>query len=230
VRSHTEIIRPPRALWVPFELGRPFGAPGDAGFQGRVLGAALGLLEAESGPLLADFPDDAPAAAPDDMEGWACPVNLAPPPDAHAEAGPGAALEHEIGLLAPWYDLGVEARRRTTVGISGLAPEAAGAYIVSFLGGAVPASPRSDLGPGQVLKLACDDLKAFYYEAATARPGAVSGAELETWFWEETAAAQVFKALQLLCLASDDRTMRAMGMHTLVPRSQTRAHVDTRQE
>ena len=60
---------PPRALWVPFELGRPFGAPDDAGSQKRVLLGALDLLEAEEGPILADFPDDAPSAG--DITGWA---------------------------------------------------------------------------------------------------------------------------------------------------------------
>ena len=44
VREHSARMAPPRALWVPFELGRPFGAPGDAAFQHRVLGAALALL------------------------------------------------------------------------------------------------------------------------------------------------------------------------------------------
>src|SRR5205823_3350745 len=62
----TENTKPPRALWVPFELGRPFGPPSDAAFQRRVILAALGLLEREGGPvLLADFPDDDPPAAPD---------------------------------------------------------------------------------------------------------------------------------------------------------------------
>ena len=36
VREHTEVARPPRALWVTFELGRPLGIPDDAGFQRRV--------------------------------------------------------------------------------------------------------------------------------------------------------------------------------------------------
>lgn len=50
VREHTEAIRPPRALWVPFELGRPLGQPNDSEFQMRVLRACLGLLDADSGP------------------------------------------------------------------------------------------------------------------------------------------------------------------------------------
>ena len=48
IREHTETINPPRALWVPFELGRPLGAPEDPGLQRRVLMAALNLLEAQS--------------------------------------------------------------------------------------------------------------------------------------------------------------------------------------
>ena len=41
IRLHTEKIRPPRALWVPFELGRPLGVPDDPAFQTRVLRALL---------------------------------------------------------------------------------------------------------------------------------------------------------------------------------------------
>jgi hypothetical protein len=60
IREHTEAIKPPRALWVPFDLGRPFAVPHDAAFQRRVLLAVLQLLEAPSGPVLADYPEPAP--------------------------------------------------------------------------------------------------------------------------------------------------------------------------
>ena len=57
IRPQTENTRPPRALWVPFELGRPFGPPTDPVFQRRVLLTALRLLERTDGPvLLQDFP------------------------------------------------------------------------------------------------------------------------------------------------------------------------------
>jgi hypothetical protein len=49
IRPQTENTKPPRALWVPFELGRPFGPPGDAAFQRRVILAALGMLERDNG-------------------------------------------------------------------------------------------------------------------------------------------------------------------------------------
>ncbi len=79
IREHTETIRPPRALWVPFELGRPLGAPENPAFQRRVLLSALELLEAIQGPVLADFPDEAPediAGSGEGQEGWSCPVSF----------------------------------------------------------------------------------------------------------------------------------------------------------
>src|SRR5215472_19170007 len=63
IRPQTENTEPPRALWVPFELGRPFGPPSDPAFQKRVILAALRLLERENGPvLLENFPNDDPRA------------------------------------------------------------------------------------------------------------------------------------------------------------------------
>ena len=59
IREHTETIKPPRALWVPFELGRPFGVPNDSEFQRSVLEHALDLLERSSGAVLEDFPEEA---------------------------------------------------------------------------------------------------------------------------------------------------------------------------
>ena len=41
IREHSEAMKPPRALWVPFELGRPLGAPSDAAFQRRVQRRAI---------------------------------------------------------------------------------------------------------------------------------------------------------------------------------------------
>jgi hypothetical protein len=57
------MIKPPRALWVPFDLGRPLGPPNNAAFQRQVLTALLKLLEAIAGPLLVDFPDDEPESS-----------------------------------------------------------------------------------------------------------------------------------------------------------------------
>src|ERR1700734_331720 len=62
VLPQVEKTRPPRAVMVPFMLGRPLGEPNDAPFQRRVLLQALRLLERTDGPVLLEhFPDDNPS-------------------------------------------------------------------------------------------------------------------------------------------------------------------------
>ena len=179
IRRHTEQMRPPRALWVPFELGRPFGAPDDADFQRRVLLATLRLLEAEAGPVLADFPDEAPEGGM--VEGWACPIPLVGAIGA-AET-PAARLAVEIRRLRPWHDAAVARRGRTTVGASALAMADAGGYMAGFLDGRAPDSPRPEVAPAALLKTVLEDLKAYYLEAIAAQPGGRGGsAQLADWF------------------------------------------------
>lgn len=224
VREHTERIVPPRALWVPFEFGRPLGVPGDADFQRRVLVAALNLLETDSGPVLADYPEDVPDPEPaGNGEGWVCPVNLQPPAgDADDDALVSAFLA-EVAELRPWYDIGLERRGQTTFGASGLDIAECGRFIGDFLADAGdPATDRwPELRTGDVLKIVLMDIKTYYLEAALARPGRASSRELEDWFWGETTAGNVFLALQRKCAASDDPFVATLGKQFIVPRAQT---------
>ncbi len=59
------------------------------------------------------------------------------------------------------------------------------------------------------LKRACDDLKAWYYEAVAAQPGNLEAKDIDHWFWHETAAAKVFLAIQQVCLKSADPSLAA---------------------
>ena len=128
VREHTETIRPPRALWVTFELGRPLGIPDDPDFQRRVLRATAELLERTDGPLIADYPEH--VAEETDFTGWACPINLAPQAT--------DTLAAEIDRLATWHDQSVARSGRTTVGVSGLDMPAAGTLLSAALAGDLP--------------------------------------------------------------------------------------------
>ena len=123
---------------MPFELGRPLGVPNDAAFQKRVLMAALALWwiftrPVVPGPVLEDYPEEAGSTVTsldeDGMTGMVCPIALPKPAD---ETAPGTgttqALMREIDSLAPWYDLAVRTRGRTTVGPSGLSIDAAALY------------------------------------------------------------------------------------------------------
>jgi len=199
VREHTEVVRPPRALWVTFELGRPLGVPDDPAFQGRVLRAALAMLERTDGPLIVDYPEDAPGEI--DLTGWACPIALAPRPE--------DTLLAEIGRLTTWYDRSVARRGRTTVGMSGLSIPAAGALVAEALAGNLPAA--------QPLKLAIDDLRAFYLEAASAFPDPGTARTRKAWFWDETTFAKALLALQPKLAASGDRQHQILANLTLIP-------------
>lgn len=227
VRLHSEKMRPPRALWVPFELGRPLGAPGDADFQLRVLRRTLALFERADGPvILEDYDEEAPAdVAADEGEGWACPVNLPPPPvDLEAGGGFKAALLGEIQRLMPWYDMTVKERGRTAVGLSGFdLPEAAD-YVCRFFDEEMPDNPRDDLPLSDTLRFAIDDLKAFYREAANAQPGSNTGLAIADWFYGETVAGRMLFALRPIVMArgkaTEDAGMARYGAALLIPQSQ----------
>ena len=210
---------PPRALWVPFELGRPLGVPGDATFQTRVLLATLKLLEAEGGPLLEDFPEDAPLSGTS-VTTLACPVSFAGKEEElnDLEKLP-AALREEIAGLRNWYDMAVQKRGRTTFGVSGLEIDQIVELIGTFLQGKTPDNPRDDIDLAYTVNLAVDDLKAYYYEAATAQPGQESPSSkvLNEWFWTETAVSKALFRLRDICNKSQDGLLNLVGKMLLVP-------------
>ncbi|MBT5430476.1 MAG: hypothetical protein HOK89_11185, partial [Rhodospirillaceae bacterium] len=106
IRKHTEELRPPRALFVPFELGRPFGNPNDPDLQRAVLRSALELLRENDGPIIADFNylDDRKTQDSSSMTDWACPVNLEKPSTVVTDLDKLASqLTQEVRLLEPWY-------------------------------------------------------------------------------------------------------------------------------
>lgn len=218
IREHTAALRPPRALWVPFMLGRPFGAPNRPDLQRRVLARALRLLEAEAGPVLEDFPEDAPAEDPQlAMEGLACPVSF---PEKEAEGSVAARLAREVTQLAAWHAVSLQRRGRSTFGSAGASPAVLAQYVAGWLGEAPPVPWRADLAPLTALKLACDDLKAFYYESRTAQPGSHSPDSLQHWFWMQTSAGEAMLALfRRISQRKDDPALAQFARVGLVPRT-----------
>ncbi|MDA1072266.1 MAG: hypothetical protein O2825_12830 [Proteobacteria bacterium] len=219
VRKQAEQVVPPRALWVPYPLGRPFGVPGDAAFQTRVLRAAMALLDAPSGPLLVDHDEEAPqvaAAADEEGEGWVCPVSF-PRAPAESEGARLDAVLAEIAELAPWYNVGLSRRGRTTMGVSGMKPEAMARFLSAWTEGTTRQSPIEGVAPAEAIRQASEDLKAYYFEAATARPGPDAGEALTAWFWHETAAADLLRALQVVCFDDADPAVHDVGDFMLVP-------------
>jgi len=219
IREHTEQMQLPRFLWVPFELGRPFGAPHEPDFQRRVLREALELLEREDGPVvLEDFADDAPAHETNVEEeaSWACPVSFHPPADEYPELV--AATHDEMERLAPWHELYVEERGREAHRASGLAPTRVAVLLGEFADGAEAPRVETDLPVQEWLRLGCEDLRAWYLEAAQGQPGRGSPTELRDWFWRDTAAARLIAAAASALLEHNEPMLKFLAGRALVPR------------
>ena len=221
VREHTEGLRPPRFLWVPFELGRPLGAPNQPDFQRAVLRKSLLLLESNSGPvLIEDFDEEAPIGEDrnnEDVEGWVCPVNFPPPPSDRSERE--VALLAEIESLSPWYDFSVLKKGGSSVGASRLSAKQIATFFIKFLDGEVE-NPQPEISLGNFLKIASEDIKAWYMEAATAQPGYSTSVEIQNWFWGETTAGAIFLDLNSVFEISEDPILQYMSRSSFVPRNQ----------
>ena len=223
IRPQTENIRPPRALWVPFELGRPLGPPSNPAFQRRVLLAALHLLERQDGPLLLeDFPDDDPRWQPD--PDWHPPANWHPPTISEGDAGSLTAyLEAEVPALRDAHQTWLRQYSRTTVGNSELAIADAAHYVTEWLRGNRPASPRDGFSAPLLLRFAIDDLKAYALEAAGAGAAKPSSQQLGDWLWNQTATGAAIHALRAALSHSDDHRLRLIAESFMVPGARVRA-------
>jgi hypothetical protein len=167
--------------------------------------------------VLEDFPEDAPGSRGEST--FACPVSFAP--GAPRSGGLAGAVLAEIAGLGPWYELARRRRKRTTVGVFGAGVEAAARHVISYLEGAPEAPPDPAWSAGMAVKRACDDLKAYYYEAVAAQPGNLDARAIESWFWSETAAAQALLAIRDHCLGSNDESLKPLGKLSLIPRAVT---------
>ncbi len=201
-------MQPPRALWVPFPLGRPLGKPGDAAFQLDVIRAALNLLDRSKGPVLEDYPHDAPVV--DAESAAACPVSF--PSDTDDAGSWKSRLSKEVRELKPWYELSCRRRGgRTLVGIADQTP----AQNVQILAEHLDDGVR----PTDItwLKRAVEDIKVYYIEAMTAQPGDYDNRALQDQFWQDTSFGAAVLAFYHQFQNSDDDRMKLIA-RMLAPR------------
>ncbi|MDP6665984.1 MAG: hypothetical protein QF357_01150 [Dehalococcoidia bacterium] len=217
IREHTEKIMPSRSLWVPFELGRPLGSPNRPDFQLDVLRSLLRLFAVETGPVIEDYPHDAPETAESDS-GWSCVLPLPPLEEA---ASPAEALQlslvSEVGYLAPWYEESMRRLGRTTFGLSGFTADSMPEIAEFFAGVASGDNPDLPGGlPGSspgVVRYLADDVKAYYMEAAKEQPGShpPGGTRMWTWFYHETRMGSVLYDVRDRLAAEHAERMKANG-------------------
>lgn len=199
IREQSEAVKPPRALWVPFALGRPLGSAEDPEFQKAVLGATLGMLATAQEPTIEDYAVEAPSEAQPGE--WVCPVNFAVSEDPSFEA----RLVDEVTRLAPWSRETRRDRGRTLFGASGASPEQI-EEVARALGaiadkGTLEAPTDSTVAwqfemPLLTRHLA-DDLRTFYHEAIAAQPGpdAPNHEALSAWIFSGTALGDTLIAI-----------------------------------
>lgn len=207
VREHMQAIKPPRALWLNFPMGRPMGKPNDPDCQLRVIRAAFELLALTSGPVLKNFFDVIPVT--DGRMGYALPDELVVTKGDIGDIDKLAGqVEAEIETLRVSYEAAVIARGRTTVGASELLVKEFVPYIAAFVKGEKPDSPRKGVPPIPLLKLVVEDLAAYYTEARTHRDSIDDIELLGKWFWEESIAGRLVLCLEAISLESDDNVLR----------------------
>lgn len=225
VRKHTESMKPPRALHVPFELGRPFGAANNPQLQKNVLFTGLKLLERMDGPILEDFTEEAPESSEGQtLEGWTCPVNL-PSPDQGAESNDKYRenIKREISLLQPWYDESLKKMNgRRLDGLTSLRKEDIAEFLVDWVNDQTIASRIEGEDIIRALKLAADDLRHFYYQAAMAKPGIKSDVQIGDWFYGQTTAGLLFIEMRKIMIESNDKATKLAGLKLYVPNAMTR--------
>lgn len=179
-REIAETMKPPRILWVSFPLGRPLGKPSDAAFQTEVIKRALGLLDAEQGPVLEDYPIDLPNI---DTPPPACPVSFQRKRDDESWYG---RLSKELGALTPWYELGLKRRGRTTVGVCESSIPDIVVDVTTWADDVTQPFPEASW-----LKLALEDLKSFYSEAITAQPGDYEAGYSDALIFDDTVLGEL---------------------------------------
>jgi hypothetical protein len=221
IREHTQKIKPPRALWVTFPLGRPLGNPNDPEFQRDVLNQALVLLNKPEGPVRADYPRD----AEDDITDSAipaCPVDFS---SRDKELTSVELLlqkfESEFNTMYTWYTSGCEQKGRTTSGVSELSFDQIIRLYSDFITDNQQGFSQFEHDLADILRLAAEDLKSCYFEALSSQPGQpTDAASLANWFWGETYAAAVINEVRKKCPDYGTKEMALAGKLLLIPRNQ----------
>ncbi len=203
IREQAEKVKPPRALFVPFELGRPLGKPNNPELQHTVIRAALDLLQNESGPVLAEFPE---------VEG---PVKLFQASEvqldqAQADLDPA----EELRVLRPCYLLWMDNHDGcTAVGISGI-PHQRFRGMVRFLqayarGEKADMKERtSHVSVEEFIRHCTSDLKAFCYESRMIQSPESTQEQIDQWFWGGTAAGRLLKSIAYRMSEEDDPILK----------------------
>lgn len=207
IRLHMEKIRPPRGLWVPFELGRPLGAYiADGEFQKDILRHAFKLFDRQSGPvILEDFEFDDPGAIKD--KEWQ--------PPAISATG---SMREELEQLMPFWQRLPQGSDSPMTGLSGLSLFDAADYLEKFVTESPAVNPNSELSDLMCLRFSADDIKTFYTQVAMFE-GLPNSAQITDWFWNDTRAGETLRKIHDANLDHEDSKRATVCTNFLIPRA-----------
>lgn len=206
VREHTEKIKPPRALFVPFPFGMPLGLPNDPEQQHRVLEAAFSTLKEIEGPILHDFPDEDVGGEPE-----------SPLQASAVEASePIVDVAMEVTMMRRYYEQWVERKGKTTVGLSGIVPRrfrGVVRFIEAFVAGkdADMHERPADVPVATFLRWCIDDLKAMYGEARMVTNPDETADETNRWLWGQTALGDLLRKVRDRLESSGDPQLKRIA-------------------
>lgn len=181
IRSFAERMRPPRALYCEFPIGRPLGRPDDANFQRRVLLTALELLGRSAGPVLEDF-GEVVTDQVDDALTCTIPPGLDPSVPRSVD---------EARALRPAFERGARG------GLSSIEdPDVVDAALAAFERVA-DGAPWAEAGIVPNPMRAAGLIAAYYQQAAVGLADHVALArQAESWYAQHTAAAATIRRAQ----------------------------------
>jgi len=207
VREHTQKVKPPRALFVPFPFGHPLGEANDPELQTRVMRAAFALLDRDTAPVLEDYPDDIYSGED---------INLAQASSVSPVEISGD-VAFEVTTLRPYYEQWVAAHaERTAVGVSRVDQRRFRGLVRLLEAYAEDREIdvrewKKDVPLPQFVRYASDDLKAFYLEARMQQVPAASFQDLNAWLWTETALSNLLRAVRDRMRAQRDPKLDAIA-------------------
>jgi hypothetical protein len=207
VREHTEKVKPPRALFVPFPFGHPLGEANDPELQMRVMRAAFELLDCDTGPVLEDFPEDIYSGQDISL----AQASSVPQPELSRD------VAFEVTSLRPYYEQWVSAHAgRTNVGVTRVDQRRFRGLVrllEAYAEGREIDSPEwnRDVPLPQFVRWSADDLKAFYLEARMQQRPDASFQELNGWLWSETTLSNLLRAVRERMRAQGDPKLDAIA-------------------
>jgi hypothetical protein len=202
IREHTEKVKPPRALWVPFPFGLPVGHPENATEQRSVLDAVLALIDEPDVPVLHDFDGELePGETGTSIQAAA------------VEAAPVELdLADEVTTMRRYWEQWIDRSGRTAVGVSNV-PPVKFRGVVRFLEAFVKGEHRALPEHGETslplfIRYCADDLRVLYLEARLVMRPDESQSDTQRWFWGETTLGSFLRTLRDVMNDSDDDLMR----------------------